>query len=141
MTTEDPETTRWVIDDPATTRVAKVTPTRIISRATEARVVLAGNSLREPPLTITIRVAAGATPSHIREGTTTSPAQISAEEIATSIVKVGTGTPTEEATLLMAAPAEAATPIAEVISLDMMTDAGTIDLVMIETTSHQETIS
>jgi len=140
LTTEDPETTRWVIDDPATTRVAKVTPTRIISRATEAKVVQVGNSLREPP-TITIRVEAGATPTHIREGTTTSPAQISAEEIATSIVKVGTGTPTEEATLLMAAPAEAATPIAEVISLDMMTDAGTIDLVMIETTSHQETIS
>ena len=140
MTTEDPETMRWVIDDPATTRVAKVTPTRIISRATEARVVPVGNSLREPP-TITIRVAAGETPTHIREGTTTSPAQITVEEIATSIVKVGTGTPTEEATLLMAAPAEAATPIAEVISLDMMTDAGTIDLVMIETTSHQETIS
>ena len=101
-----------------------------------------GNSSnpRGPYHTITIRVAAGATPSHIREGTTTSPAQIIAEEIATSIVKVGTGTPTEEATLLMAAPAEAATPIAEVISLDMMTDAGMIDLDMIETTSHQETI-
>ena len=140
MTTEDPETTRWAIDDPATTRVAKVTPTRIISRATEARVVPAGNSLREPP-TITIRVAAGATPTHIREGTTISPAQISAEEIATSIVKVGIGTPMEETTPLLAAPAEAATPIAEVISLDMMRDAGTIDLGMIETTSHQETIS
>ena len=140
MTTEDPETMRWVIDDPATTKVAKVTPTRIISRATEARVVPVGNSLREPP-TIPLRVEAGATPTHIREGTTTSPAQITVEEIATSIVKVGTGTPTEEATLLMAAPAEVATPIAEVTSLDMMTDAGRIDLVMIETTSHQETIS
>jgi hypothetical protein len=143
--TEDPvgTTTRWAIDDQATTRVARVvTPTRIISLAIEARVAPVGNSKpREPPHTATIRVAAGATPTHIREETTTSPAQITVGEVTTSIVKVETGNPTVEATPLTAAPAEVVTLIAEVISLDLMTDAGMIDLGMIETTSpHLEMI-
>lgn len=143
--TEDPvgTTTRWEIDDQATTRVARAaTPTRIISLAIEPRAALVGNSKpREPPHTVTIRVAAGATPTHIREETTTSPAQITVVEITTSIGKVETGNPTVEATPLTAAPAEVVTLIAEVISLDLMTDAGMIDLGMIETTSpHLEMI-
>ena len=142
MTIEDPATTTWVRDDRATTKVVGrvATHSRIISRAIEARVAPVGNSPREP-LTATIRVVAEATPTHIREEITTSPAQISEEAIPTSIAKVETGPPTEEATTLTAVPAEVRTPIVEVISLDMMTDAGTIDLGMIGTTNHLEMIS
>ena len=142
MTIEDPATMTWVRDDRATTKVVGrvAAPTLIISRAIEARVAPVGNSPREP-LTATIRVVAEATPTHIREEITTSPAQISEEAIPTSIAKVETGPPTEEATTLTAGPAEVRTPIVEVISLDMMTDAGTIDLGMIGTTNHLEMIS
>ena len=148
MTTEDPEgtTMRWGRDDPATTKVVKVaTTTRIISRATEATVAPVGNSSnpREPHHTITIRVAAVATPTHIREETTTFPAQITAEEVTPLAVKVEIDTLMEEAVAipLTVAPAEEATLIAEAINLDMMRDAGTIGLGTIEATNpHLEMI-
>ena len=84
--------------------------------------------------TVTIRVAAAATLTHIREEITTFPAQTSvAEIILTEMAAIDT--PMEEVLLLTVAPVEVANLIAEGTNLDMMTDAETIDLGMKGTTN------
>lgn len=129
---------RWAaeIDAPAITRVVLAEATSlIITLVIETRAAQVVNSLREPLLTTTIRVAQGATPTHIREETTTFLAQITTEEEITTVEMVAIDHLTE-ATVevpLMAAPAEVLPQITEATSLDMMTDAGMRDLDMIET--------
>ena len=84
--------------------------------------------------TVTIKAAAGATLTHIREEITTFPAQTSVAEIILTEM-VATDTPMVEVLLLTVAPVEVANLIAEATNLDMMTDAETIDLGMTGTTN------